>query len=124
VNTFFNQWPYKTDMVVWGVENYWATPREFMNNSGDCEDYAIAKYFGLRDLGVPPELMRIAAVKNTIINIGHAVLVVFTDNDAVVLDNMTPLILSHSRLTHYKPEFSVNEQYRWRHLQPQYAPPR
>ena len=124
VNSFFNQWPYKTDRDIWGVEDYWETPREFVQKSGDCEDYAISKYYGLRDLGVPVEVLRVVAVKDSIRNLGHAVTVVFVDNDAYVLDNLTGLILSHTRLTHYKPQFSVNEQFLWRHIQPQSGPTR
>ena len=124
VNTFFNQWPYKTDLDVWGVEDYWATPREFVQKSGDCEDYAISKYYALRDLGVPAEALRIAAVKDSIRNLGHAVTIVFHGGDAHVLDNLTNLMLSHKRLTQYKPQFSVNEQYLWRHIQPKSGPTR
>jgi len=123
VNRFFNQWPYKTDMDVYGVEDYWATPREFIENSGDCEDYAISKYYALRELGVPPELLRVAAVKDTIRNLGHAVLVVFMDGDAYVLDNLTNLVLSHRRMTHYAPQFTVNEAFLWRHVVPKATPP-
>ncbi|MDR0826786.1 MAG: transglutaminase-like cysteine peptidase [Desulfovibrio sp.] len=118
VTNFFNQWPYKTDNEVWGVEDYWATPREFFNKSGDCEDFAISKFYALINLGVPPELMRIAAVKDGIRGLGHAVLVVFVDDDAYILDNITNLVLSHKRLTHYSPQFTVNEEYLWRHVKP------
>jgi predicted transglutaminase-like cysteine proteinase len=124
VNNFFNQWPYKTDMEVWGVEDYWETPREFIERSGDCEDYAISKYYALRDLGVPAELLRVVAVKDAIRNYGHAICVVFVNDDAVILDNLTNLTLSHKRLTHYKPQFSVNENFLWRHIQPQSGPTR
>ena len=124
VNNFFNQWPYKTDLEIWGVEDYWETPREFVERSGDCEDYAISKYYALRELGLPPEMLRIVAVKDSIRNLGHAVLAVFINNDAYVLDNLTGLILSHKRLTHYKAQFSVNENTLWRHIQPQSGPTR
>lgn len=119
VNNFFNQWPYKTDVEVWGVEDYWATPREFVQKSGDCEDYAISKYYALRNLGVPAKMLRVAAVKDGIRGIGHAVLVVFMDGDAYVLDNLTNLVLSHTRLTHYTPLYTVNEEFLWRHVKPQ-----
>ena len=124
VNNFFNQWPYKTDVEIWGVEDYWETPREFVERSGDCEDYAISKYYALRELGLGPETLRIVAVKDSIRNLGHAVLAVFVGDDAYVLDNLTGLILSHKRLTHYKPQFSVNENTLWRHIQPQSGPTR
>ena len=123
VNKFFNKWPYKTDMEIYSVEDYWATPREFIEKSGDCEDYAISKYYALRELGVPPELLRVAAVKDTIRNLGHAVLVVFMDGDAYVLDNLTNLVLSHRRMTRYAPQFTVNEAFLWRHVVPKATPP-
>ena len=115
VNKFFNQWPYRTDKVVWGVEEFWATPNEFIVKSGDCEDYAIAKYYALRSLGVPAEQLRVVALKDTIRGIGHAVLAVYMDGTAYILDNLSSMVLVHSRLTHYSPVFSVNEEYRWAH---------
>ena len=118
VNNFFNQWPYKTDIANWGLEDYWATPKEFFKKSGDCEDYAIAKYYALRDLGVPAHKMRVVAVMETIRGIGHAVLVVFVDDKAYVLDSLSNLLLQHSRLTNYEPKFSVNEEFRWVHVKP------
>jgi predicted transglutaminase-like cysteine proteinase len=122
VNKCFNQWPYKTDMNVWGLEDYWATPREFIEKSGDCEDYAISKYYALRDLGVPADRLRIAAVKDTIRNMGHAVLIVYMNDDAYILDNLTNLVLSHKKLTHYAPQYTVNEEFLWRHVVPKAAP--
>lgn len=118
VNSFFNQWPYKTDMVAWGVEDYWATTQEFVKKSGDCEDYAIAKYYALRSLGVPAEKMRVVAVIEKIRGIGHAVLVVYMNDNAYVLDNLTNLILPHTQLRNYEPKFSVNEEFRWAHVKP------
>jgi len=123
VNRFFNQWPYISDMELWGLEDYWTTPRVFIEKSGDCEEYAITKYYALRALGVPAEFLRIAAVRDTIRNLGHAVLVVFMDGDAYVLDNLTNLVLSHRRLTHYAPQFSINEDFLWRHVVPKAMPP-
>jgi predicted transglutaminase-like cysteine proteinase len=118
VNNFFNQWPYKTDPAVWGLEDYWATPQEFMQKSGDCEDYAITKYYALRSLGIPASQLRIVALKDNLRNLGHAVLA-FIDGDQVyILDNLTNLVLSHKKLTHYDPQFSVNEDYLWRHVKP------
>ena len=124
VNRFFNQWPYKTDMELWGLEDHWTTPRVFIERSGDCEEYAITKYYALRELGVPAELLRIAAVRDTIRNLGHAVLIVYMDGDAYILDNLTNLVLSHRRLTHYAPQFTVNENFLWRHVVPKAPPPK
>ena len=118
VNRFFNRYPYRTDMEIYGVLDYWATPAEFMKNSGDCEDYAIIKYYALKQLGVDPDSMRIVVLTDVIRNLAHAVLVVYHEGDVHVLDNLSNLVLSHTRLTHYRPQFSVNENFRWVHMVP------
>jgi predicted transglutaminase-like cysteine proteinase len=118
VNKFFNRWPYRVDPDVYGVLDYWATPREFMEKSGDCEDYAISKFHALKQLGVAPDEMRIVVVTDTIRNLAHAVLAVYLDGEAYILDNLSNLILPHGRLRHYRPQFSVNEEYRWVHMTP------
>lgn len=118
VNVLINRWPYRTDMDVWGLMDYWASPTEFFRKSGDCEDFAIAKYFALRGLGIPASKMRIVVLKDTLRNLDHAVLVFYSDGDAWILDNLSNAVLSHRRLSHYRPQFSVNEEYRWAHLKP------
>lgn len=116
VNAFFNKWPYRLDIDVYGASDWWATPEEFLKLSGDCEDYAITKYFALRELGFPMESLRIVAVKDRIRGIGHAVLVVFLDNEAYVLNNLSDAVFSHRKYTHYIPQYSLNEAYRWSHI--------
>lgn len=116
VNTYFNNWPYRLDKENWGKQEYWASPPEFVKKSGDCEDYAIAKYYALRELGLPASSMRIVALMDNIRRLGHAVLVVYLNGDAWVLDNQTKLVLSHSKFSHYVPQFSVNETNRWAHI--------
>lgn len=117
VNLFWNKWPYRQDPEVYKKPDYWAAPYEFYKNSGDCEDYSIIKYFALLELGVPKDAMRIAVVKETIRNIPHAVLVVYLDDDAYVLDNLNNQVLSHSRFKQYDIHYSINELYKWVHLQ-------
>ena len=44
--------------------DYWATPVESLRKGeADCEDYAIAKYFTLRQLGVADDKLRITYYK-------------------------------------------------------------
>ncbi len=116
VNSFFNRWPYRLDIDVYGVADFWATPYEFIRYSGDCEDYAISKYFALRKLGFSAKVLRIVVLMDTIRGIGHAVLLVYMEDTAYVLDNVTDLVLPHARYTHYRPHYSVNENYRWAHV--------
>ena len=113
VNSFWNAWPYVEDIVNWKQEDYWEIPAEFLKKSGDCEDYSIIKYFTLKELGVAPESMRIVVVRDTIRNFAHAVLVVYLNGDAFILDNLSNSVLSHTKLRQYSPQYSVNEFGRW-----------
>lgn len=118
VNKFFNQWPYRLDKGNYGMSDYWATPKEFLEKSGDCEDYSIAKFYALQEVGFSTDNMRIVALKDNIRGIGHAVLVVYSGDDIYVLDNQTVMVLSHTKYKHYVPQYSVNEKYRWMHVPP------
>jgi predicted transglutaminase-like cysteine proteinase len=113
VNAFFNTWPHREDTTAWGREEYWASPLEFVNSSGDCEDFAIAKYYALRDLGAPPEKLRIAGVWNREKREGHGVLFVYDQAVPYVLDNTTPHVRLAAELDNYDPTYFVNEDYLW-----------
>ena len=116
VNQFFNRWPYKTDSQAFGRREYWASPSVFMARSGDCEDYAIAKYFALRQLGFDKEELRIVVLYDRIRNLGHAVLAVYGGNDILILDSLSNFITTHTRYRHYIPQYSMNETTRWAHV--------
>ena len=118
VNRFFNQWPYRLDIELYGKPDYWADPGAFMKLSGDCEDYSIAKYFALKALGFDIGNLRIVIIKDQIRNIGHAVLAVYMDQTAYILDNLSDLVMDHKKIAHYIPQYSVNEKYRWAHVMP------
>ena len=113
VNRFFNRWPYRSDREVYGASEYWATPSEFMARSGDCEDYAIAKFFALRELGFSNDQLRIAIVYDRLRGIGHAVLAVNLDDDILILNNQTDTIASPSRYENFIPRYLVNETTLW-----------
>ncbi len=119
VNMYWNQYPYREDIHnVYKTEDYWAVLDEMVANSGDCEDYAIAKFYTLKDLGFPTDKMRIVVVHEMIRNIAHAVLAVYIEGDIVILDNLSNKIFSHSILSNYDPRFSINESWRWVHMRP------
>lgn len=64
INEFFNQMRFCDDKMLWGVKDYWATRMEFIGkDAGDCEDFAIAKYFTLKELGVPVHKLQFDNVK-------------------------------------------------------------
>lgn len=118
VNDIVNSIPYINDSNIYGQSDYWATPIEFLKNGGDCEDYAITKYVALRALGVPEERMRVLILQDQQKNIPHAILVVYTDNGAVLLDNQIKSVTSADRVAHYKPIFSINRNGWWLHTKP------
>jgi predicted transglutaminase-like cysteine proteinase len=116
VNRFWNAWPYRLDKEVWGQEDFWASPAEFLARSGDCEDYCIAKYFTLRELGVPADDMRIVIVRESIRGIAHAVLAVYEGPQVHILDNLSEYVRPMQRVRNYHPVLSVNEHGRWMHV--------
>ena len=116
VTKLFNKFPYRLDREAFGKSDYWATPDEFLKHYGDCEDFSIIKYYALKELGYSPDDMRIVVLVDTIRNLGHAVLVFYLNGTAYVLDNLTNLVLPHERFKHYKPQYSVNENYKWVHI--------
>ncbi len=118
VNRFWNQWPYKTDLSAYGKKDYWAAPYEFVRHSGDCEDYSISKYYTLRELGFPQDRLRILVVRETVRNIGHAILGVIMGDDIFILDNLANTVVPMRFIRNYEPQFSLNESYRWVHLKP------
>lgn len=119
VNSFVNESRYITDQRNYGKSDYWATPVEFIRNGGDCEDFAIAKYTALRALGVPENRMRIAIVHDNVKDIAHAILIVYTDQGAYVLDNQEKSMINSDGYKRYRPIFSINRTAWWLHTAPQ-----
>lgn len=120
VNDFFNKIRYRTDQKHWKKKDYWAAPFEFMGTgAGDCEDYAIAKYFTLRQLGIPEKKLRITYVKllqrGTKYEQAHMVLTYYHKPGAtpVVLDNVNRALKLASKRPDLKPVYSFNAQGLW-----------
>ncbi|WP_419770360.1 MAG: transglutaminase-like cysteine peptidase [Candidatus Marinarcus sp.] len=121
VNDFFNKITYQLDIKHWHKNDYWATPFEFMGTgAGDCEDYAIAKYFTLRKLGVPDEKLRITYVKlsqaRSKFEQAHMVLTYYHKPDSVpiVLDNINKRLQLASKRPDLKPVYSFNAEGLWK----------
>ncbi len=115
VNTRMNKARYITDPNNWGKKDYWESPGEFFSRFGDCEDYAIVKYLSLRMLGIKNDQMRVVALKDLNLKIGHAVLVVYLDGKILMLDNQIKKVIETKKVRHYQPVFSINAKYWWRH---------
>jgi predicted transglutaminase-like cysteine proteinase len=117
VNRFFNsQVRYVEDQDLWRQVDYWETPIEALwKGAGDCEDYAIAKYFSLRHLGVSSDKLRITYVKALRQNRAHMVLTYYPTPDAIplVLDSLVDTIKPANQRTDLLPVYSFNAEGMW-----------
>jgi predicted transglutaminase-like cysteine proteinase len=116
VNKYANEKEYILDIENYGIVDYWATPKEFLANSGDCEDYAIFKMLSMKWLGYDVEAMRVVVVQDTNLRIPHAVMAIEKDNDILIMDNQIEEVISHAAIFHYVPVYSVNENHWWMHV--------
>jgi predicted transglutaminase-like cysteine proteinase len=116
VNRVLNRIAFVDDAKHWGEEDYWATPAESVaSNGADCEDYTIAKYFLLKELGVPIAKLRLTYVKSVKLNQAHMVLAYYSRPDAepLVLDNLEDRVQPASQRTDLIPVYSFNDEEVW-----------
>lgn len=123
VNAFFNQHiRYTDDVTLWQKIDYWATPLETMGvRAGDCEDFTIAKYMTLLELGIPTEQLRLIYVRAQIGGQyskrfqAHMVLGYYSSPDAVplILDNLVTAIEPATKRPDLHPVFSFNSEGLW-----------
>lgn len=122
-NDFFNrQVQFLDDIVVWQQKDYWATPLEMLaKRAGDCEDFVIAKYLSLRQLGIADDKLRLIYVRARIggeyssLTQAHMVLGYYETptSEPLVLDNLVGDIQPASRRTDLFPVFSFNSSGLW-----------
>jgi len=116
VNDFFNDQLFIDDILHWGKKDYWATPLEFLaTGAGDCEDFALAKYFTLNQMGVPESKLRLTYVKAVQLNQAHMVLTYFAtaSADPLVLDNLDAEIRPATKRKDLVPVYSFNGDGLW-----------
>jgi predicted transglutaminase-like cysteine proteinase len=116
VNHFFNALEFVNDVDHWGKKDYWATPLEtLISDGGDCEDFSIAKYFTLLEMGIPADRMRLTYVKALKLNQAHMVLTYFPapDADPLVLDNLYQEIRPATQRDDLLPVYSFNGEGLW-----------
>lgn len=116
VNDFFNQLYFVDDIDLWGQKDYWATPLEFLGAAaGDCEDFSIAKYFSLRELGIDDKKLRLVYVKAIRLDQFHMVVAYYPtpSSEPVLLDNLDPEIKRASLRRDLLPIYSFNGSRLW-----------
>jgi predicted transglutaminase-like cysteine proteinase len=116
VNRMLNRVPFVDDQVHWKEVDYWATPAETIGSNGaDCEDFTIAKYFLLKELGVPVARLRLTYVKSLRLNQAHMVLAYYAHPSAepLVLDNLEDTVRPASQRRDLVPVYSFNDDEVW-----------
>lgn len=116
VNQFFNRVHFISDLEHWHKEDYWATPLEtLISNGGDCEDFSVAKYFTLTEMGINMKQLRLTYVKSLSLNQAHMVLSYFPldQKEPLILDNLIPEIKPASQRKDLLPVYSFNGKELW-----------
>ncbi len=111
VNDFFNSVGYGEDIDIYKVNDYWATPFEFLaKDKGDCEDYVIAKYLVLKYLGVSSEKMFLTYVRVKDLDRAHMVLSYYktSTSEPLILDSIRRIIFPASKRKDLKPIYNFN----------------
>ncbi|MDE1154005.1 MAG: transglutaminase-like cysteine peptidase [Micavibrio sp.] len=114
---------YTPDDVLYHSIDYWASPTETLTyKRGDCEDYAILKYYTLKALGVPDNRLFITLVNSAgyaLAGIDHAVLLVNTaapgeQANYVTLDNIRTNIVPANE-NGYATFMMMNDEGYWKY---------
>lgn len=122
INQFFNRRIlFRDDTEAWGQIDHWASPLETLDKGqGDCEDYAIAKYFSLLAVGMPTSKLRLVYVRAQIggpqgVVQAHMVLAYYAAPGAepMILDNLITELRPASRRPDLVPVFSFNSEGLW-----------
>lgn len=113
VNFYLNQLPTKADKINNNKSDYWETPKEFLTcGYGDCEDYAIIKYFTLLKLGFSKDKLFITAAYEKYSGQYHMVLSYFESKEKppLILDNLSYKILDLKIREDLKAKIFINEE--------------
>jgi predicted transglutaminase-like cysteine proteinase len=112
VNSFFNNILSKYDKQTTGNDDNWALPKEFLiRGFGDCEDYAIAKYFCLKEIKFNPKKLYLMVVKVKGSKTMHMILGYFETSSSVpyILDNLSFKVVPLSKRKDLSVKFAFNE---------------
>ncbi len=119
INRLFNERiVFAEDIDTAGQVDHWSSPIELLaRGAGDCEDYAIAKYFSLIAAGVPSARLRMVYVKADLGGSvrAHMVLAYYPQPNAepLILDNLDPEIRPAAARRDLSPVFSFNAEGLW-----------
>ncbi len=112
INSFYNKILPQNDKQKYGINDFWSTRKEFLiAGKGDCEDYAIAKYFSLIEVGIPKEKLYLAIVKVKGAPSDHMVLFYLKNKNTIplVIDNLSFKVVPLTKRKKLEPVVIFNE---------------
>ena len=115
-NDFINQNQFVDDIIHWDKQDYWATPLQtIVTEAGDCEDFAVAKYFTLTEMGMSADKLRLTYVKALTLDQAHMVVSYYASPNEIplVLDNLDPVIRPATERDDLLPVYSFNGDGLW-----------
>ena len=99
-----------SDWTQYGVDDFWSAPLATIEKgAGDCEDYAILKYLALRETGISPDDLRLLIVSYPRRRTMHVVLAVRLDEEWLLLDNLTMVMVNSLEATQYRPLIALDD---------------
>lgn len=114
-----NRIHFRYDDVATGETDNWITPARLLSTgTGDCEDYALAKFWLLRAAGIPEDDMFVMVVRDLVARVGHAYLAVRVDDGFVLLDSRTDRLVAPHMLDEITPVFSITSSGAFLHGRP------
>jgi predicted transglutaminase-like cysteine proteinase len=88
----------------------WLTALDAINAEGDCKAYATAKYFALREVGIPADRVRLVIVHERNHVEDHMVVAVYKDDRWLILDNLTLALVQDTDASEYAPLFVLDDR--------------
>jgi predicted transglutaminase-like cysteine proteinase len=99
-----------SDLAQWGVIDRWSAPLATLTTGlGDCEDYAIAKYVALKEVGVAAEDVKLVIVRDLAVGGEHAVAAVRLNGHWIILDNRRLTLVEDGEIRQMVPLFVLDQ---------------
>jgi predicted transglutaminase-like cysteine proteinase len=98
-----------SDLALYGAEDVWSPPLATLAiGAGDCEDYAIAKFFALQEAGISADDLRIVILRDDRRKEDHAVVAARLDGSWLMLDSRHMLMVEDRQVQSDHPEFVID----------------
>lgn len=100
-----------SDLAQYGAIDVWSSPlATFATGAGDCEDYAIAKFFALREAGISADDLRVVILRDIVRGEDHAVAAARLEGHWLMLDNRRMAMVEDINFSNTRPLFVIDQQ--------------